>query len=688
MFGIIKVLFGDNEVGGGHPEAPYSINVEAKATADSSVQTEGELVYVTPDISHIKPFLLSMQLWDQDSAFFNELSGSCVVLVSNKTKIRQGQDCALLKGVQIKGDVQGTVLIRRIEDATSELPQSTLLIQKDLHEDGAFSLMVGGVESFRDMSSYSDKKCGVRVMSEEYRLPHGDTIQDILICTSFLLIGAAAMIACAFFIGEHILYATHLLRYALIEVPLSSTLGLFVEVRFGSSSYERSYALKNTDLASNNISHVIYEGTRSPVEPGITQNIRTFDALELDAPDLKLFALTLQNVTGLMPALFKLLWHNITFSYTRCTILEHDVHEMLYHAMDRWGSEMVKSATVVCNLAHNREAFECVEDPTFLLRKASGRCSVLNEAMLHEKLPSHKLTLVFSVNATVMNIPYAIFSRTKEITATHELPNTLTDSKTRLIFKQKTPSNSDANSKTTSETNEFSASSSDFTNANTDSFFSLSKLPSSASSSPTVLSVVFSESKSSSRDLDSSTMSKGLLVYPIGDCAFYIGWVNAHNSTLWPLLGGGACNRTQLIVRDQKINTSIAEIFAPALQQMVNVADLRLINCSLENDATIILAPSIAVLKNLTLLSFLQNKIGVVGAYAISNFIGDMKSLSVFSMSTNEIGDEGAAVLGDSLRNLTSLSGLNFLGNNISVAGCAELLGELHAHNPSATLYC
>ncbi len=744
MFRIIKKLFRGNKAGSLGDSNTHIVDLADDATtAPAPSQTKTHLALVTPNILSIRSSLLSIPLSDQDNSGFNESSASCIVLISSKTRLGQGKDWALLQGVQIIGDIENTVLLRRVNNPVSEVPQSVLLIKSDPYEDDVFSLRAGGLEDFRDKKSLSKEIFDINVMYEKHLSYPNDTIQDYLFCTSLLMIGAASIAVCVFFTGEYILYATHLFSKTLMQPLLSSALSpLLGEIRFGASSYEVIYGTKSgyapTKVSAAPSPSLSYSLTPSETLEAVSQDDpgralmsardeRHFNVLDFTPPDLQLFALSLQNVTGLLITLFKLRWGNVTFSMDKCNALEHHVHEMLSGAMDQWGRKMINSATVVCDLISNagrfhsedQMAFDCVEDSLLLIPPVRGACETLPRPIGLNTTSNAQLTLIFSVNGTVLNINDVIFSRTSEITQTFLPLSTATDSITRVALQRRTPSDAHTkNSNSPSLTNEFSPDISHFTKgtwstsltmifSNSASTISDTNTKNSNSHSltnelshdvshftkstwSTSLTMIFSNSASEGTPSDSMSkaMSKNVILYPIGNCTFYIDWVNANNNTLWPLLGAGACNRTQLIIRDQNINPLNAGVLGVALQQMQNLLGLGFSNCSIDDSTINILAPFISTSKNLTGLGFLQNKIGPSGAGIIASFIGNFTSLRTLSINTNQIGDEGAAALGNALRDFISLSVLNFGDNNITATGCAELLGEIHLHNPGATLYC
>jgi hypothetical protein len=114
-----------------------------------------------------------------------------------------------------------------------------------------------------------------------------------------------------------------------------------------------------------------------------------------------------------------------------------------------------------------------------------------------------------------------------------------------------------------------------------------------------------------------------------------------------------------------------------ALSSLVDLRTLHVTCCKLYMPRAGSLAPSLALMPQLTSLNLAGNFIGDAGAASLAPILARMAQLTSIDLSCNAIGDAGAASLAPSLARMAQLTSLDLGGNGIGAAGAASLAPSL-----------
>lgn len=128
------------------------------------------------------------------------------------------------------------------------------------------------------------------------------------------------------------------------------------------------------------------------------------------------------------------------------------------------------------------------------------------------------------------------------------------------------------------------------------------------------------------------------------------------------------------------IGVAEATALAQELPQCEVLKTLNIIN-SMSDEAASILAAILPTLKELEVLDFSRNRIGVGGAIAIAEVLRFCIKLRNLNLSYSEFGDAGALIFADGLRNIARPLTVDFLFVEITTAGITALLDVMEANS-------
>ena len=450
-----------------------------------------------------------------------------------------------------------------------------------------------------------------------------------------------------------------------------------------------------------------YSHTRSITQENIVDNTptgyqRSFNELDATQQDALQLGELLMNYTGVMVSLIRLAFGNLTVHPNKCSILEYAAHVTLGDAMLN-GGYRITTDSIVCNLTKSPEfGLSCQPYPELVIQKLHS-CARTTYA-----LPSNGI-LAFGINAngtliSLFNVKFFPMSYTPEAlslvpTHTHTFTWDKTASNTLPRHHKQPTHTKDTRSPSYDDTTSGAlqpyspTGSQDWTASHTLTLQRYTHTEGSRSLtadeegsvtlsyfSGTGSGVAFSGSMTVQSPSHSFSIS--LQQYLVGNCTFYNQWVAAYNDTLWPYLGGVACNATSLIVSGQNLTVAVAQDLAPALQQLVNVTIFAYDNCHINDDIIGILAPAMKHWPKLWFFTLNSNNIDDDAIAILAPLLGASASLVTVGMVNNTITDVGAEDLAGALSQ--SILTLYLIGNLISAAECAALIGDF----PDANVYC